>query len=55
MDVPLHADVALLAPLLGVWEGRGQGEYPTIDAFEYVESVTFAHIGKPFVSYVRWT
>ncbi|PRZ29213.1 uncharacterized protein DUF1794 [Antricoccus suffuscus] len=45
----VHHDVLALLPLLGVWRGEGQGDYPTMDGFAYGQEIRFFHDGRPFL------
>lgn len=51
----IHPQVLGLAGLVGTWSGRGHGDYPTIDAFTYEETVTFSPSTKPFLAYRQAT
>ncbi len=47
----LHPDLNPLAWLVGTWRGKGRGEYPNIEAFEFAQEVVFNHDGRPLLSY----
>lgn len=52
---PRHPDLEPLAALVGAWEGVGEGDYPTVEAFGYVERTRFWHDGRPFLFYEQRT
>lgn len=57
-EIPEDLNPALmsLAWLIGRWEGRGHGDYPTIDAFEFGQQIEFRNNGdKPYLYYVSQT
>lgn len=48
----LHPACLALLPLVGVWRGEGQVVYPTIEGpMFFGQQLTFAHDGRPFLSY----
>jgi hypothetical protein len=47
----LHHGLRAMVPFIGVWRGRGSGEYPTIEPFEYAQEIRISHDGRPFVFY----
>ena len=50
-----HPAITPLSFLLGRWEGIGKGGYPTISDFDFVQQLTFTHIGKPYLIYTSRT
>jgi hypothetical protein len=54
-EVTEHPAVAPFSFLLGRWKGTGKGDYPTIESFDFLQEVTFTHIGKPYLIYTSRT
>ena len=47
----LHPDLMPLAWLVGTWRGKGRGEYPNVEGFQFAQEVSFNHDGRPFLNY----
>jgi THAP4-like, heme-binding beta-barrel domain len=48
----LHESLLPLLPLVGLWRGRGQGGYPTLEeGFHFGQEIRFSHDGRPFLFY----
>ena len=47
----LHPEMLPLLPYIGLWRGRGQGGYPTMEDFAYGQEVRVSHDGRPFLYY----
>jgi hypothetical protein len=47
----LHEDLYPVAWMIGKWGGKGMGEWPGSEKFEFVQEVTFRHDGRPFMEY----
>ena len=41
----------ILHSLVGEWSGMGRGEFPTIEPFEYLETLQFSSDGRSFLHY----
>ena len=47
----LHPDLMPLAWLVGTWRGKGRGEYPNIEGFQFAQEISFNHDGRAFLNY----
>jgi len=47
----LHPDLNPLAWLVGTWRGKGRGDYPGIESFEFNHEVVFNHDSRDFLNY----
>ena len=45
----------ILHLLVGEWSGSGRGEFPTVEPFEYLETLRFSSDNRPFVHYEQKT
>ncbi|WP_308167827.1 FABP family protein [Catellatospora tritici] len=47
----LHPKLLDLLPFVGLWRGRGEGSYPTIENFHFAQEIRISHDGRPFLFY----
>ncbi|GAA3364819.1 FABP family protein [Saccharopolyspora gregorii] len=48
----LNSACLMLLPLVGVWRGEGEASHPSLDeSYRFLQQVTFAHDGRPFLYY----
>ena len=47
----LHPDLMPLAWLIGTWRGKGRGEYPNVQGFQFAQEVSFHHDGRACLNY----
>ena len=47
----LHPELMPLAWLVGTWRGKGRGEYPNVEGFQFAQEVSFNHDGRAFLNY----
>lgn len=56
VTMTLHPLVQPYESIAGKWSGLGHGHYPTIESFDYTETLTFTALpGKPFMRYEQQT
>ena len=48
-------DQNILHVFLGEWSGTGRGEFPTIEPFNYIETLRFSTDGRPLLHYEQKT
>ncbi|XP_069831408.1 peroxynitrite isomerase THAP4 isoform X3 [Dendropsophus ebraccatus] len=51
---PLNPAVAPLAWMLGTWvsDPPGEGEFPSIPSFRYMEEAVISHVGQPMLNFM---
>lgn len=51
----LHPDLVGLAWMIGRWEGRGKGNYPGTEDFDFGQQIDFAQNGGNYLHYLSQT
>lgn len=51
---PVPEGLESLGFLVGTWQGRGEGHFPTMEPFTFEEEIRFWHVGAPILVYAQW-